>query len=273
MWIVFNVDIQRCIQRLLHSLCNSWLGNCDRWLFTHQTFWFQKSRSCLHVPFKVLRIVCIANKGEKVLKVKQFCPISILFLLKQIDDEFLMRLEVCEPLCMCVCVCMGNPFDLLFPSPQTTNRTFDIPLTLSGSVVLRERLNYEEITRYLVIIQANVSLHGRRWYIVQTNKRKILTLLSFQSCKTFTNWDVKQSVQSSFACKTKVVVYMAKLQNEKWKGRKKQLKCCLYNSEVIWEFCVSNRLKLELLITGNLLWIPQVSFAVVFNSEMVPLDT
>ncbi|XP_059387785.1 protocadherin-15-like isoform X1 [Carassius carassius] len=41
------------------------------------------------------------------------------------------------------------------PKDPTTNRTFDIPLTLSGSVVLRERLNYEEITRYLVIIQAN----------------------------------------------------------------------------------------------------------------------
>ncbi|XP_030629602.1 protocadherin-15b [Chanos chanos] len=41
------------------------------------------------------------------------------------------------------------------PNDPTTNRTFDIPLTLSGSVVLRERLNYEEITRYLVIIQAN----------------------------------------------------------------------------------------------------------------------
>lgn len=41
---------------------------------------------------------------------------------------------------------------------QTTNRTFDIPLTLFGAVVLRERLNYEEITRYLVIIQANVSV-------------------------------------------------------------------------------------------------------------------
>uniref|UniRef100_A0A671SA77 Protocadherin-15 n=1 Tax=Sinocyclocheilus anshuiensis TaxID=1608454 RepID=A0A671SA77_9TELE len=40
------------------------------------------------------------------------------------------------------------------PKDPTTNRTFDIPLTLSGSVVLRERLNYEEITRYLVIIQA-----------------------------------------------------------------------------------------------------------------------
>ncbi|NWI16228.1 PCD15 protein, partial [Crypturellus soui] len=36
-----------------------------------------------------------------------------------------------------------------------SNRTFDIPLTLSGAVVLRERLNYEEKTRYLVIVQAN----------------------------------------------------------------------------------------------------------------------
>uniref|UniRef100_A0AAY4D0M4 Protocadherin-15 n=1 Tax=Denticeps clupeoides TaxID=299321 RepID=A0AAY4D0M4_9TELE len=41
------------------------------------------------------------------------------------------------------------------PNDPVTNRTFDIPLTLSGSVVLRERLNYEEITRYLVVIQAN----------------------------------------------------------------------------------------------------------------------
>ncbi|XP_061564652.1 protocadherin-15-like [Cololabis saira] len=41
------------------------------------------------------------------------------------------------------------------PKDPTANRTFDIPLTLFGSVVLRERLNYEEITRYLVIIQAN----------------------------------------------------------------------------------------------------------------------
>ncbi|KAJ8396031.1 hypothetical protein AAFF_G00025630 [Aldrovandia affinis] len=41
------------------------------------------------------------------------------------------------------------------PSDPTSNRTFDIPLTLAGSVVLRERLNYEETTRYLVIIQAN----------------------------------------------------------------------------------------------------------------------
>uniref|UniRef100_A0A8C5GK80 Protocadherin-15-like n=1 Tax=Gouania willdenowi TaxID=441366 RepID=A0A8C5GK80_GOUWI len=35
------------------------------------------------------------------------------------------------------------------------NPTFDIPLTLFGSVVLRERLNYEEMTRYMVVIQAN----------------------------------------------------------------------------------------------------------------------
>ncbi|XP_062859536.1 protocadherin-15b [Trichomycterus rosablanca] len=41
------------------------------------------------------------------------------------------------------------------PHDPAANRTFDIPLTLSGSVVLRERLNYEEITRYLVTIQAN----------------------------------------------------------------------------------------------------------------------
>lgn len=41
---------------------------------------------------------------------------------------------------------------------QTSNRTFDIPLTLSGAVVLRERLNYEEKTRYFVIVQANVSI-------------------------------------------------------------------------------------------------------------------
>ncbi|KAM6951588.1 LOW QUALITY PROTEIN: protocadherin-15b [Aplochiton taeniatus] len=41
------------------------------------------------------------------------------------------------------------------PTDPTANRTFDIPLTLSGSVVLKERLNYEERTRYLVIIQAN----------------------------------------------------------------------------------------------------------------------
>uniref|UniRef100_A0A668AUC0 Protocadherin-15 n=1 Tax=Myripristis murdjan TaxID=586833 RepID=A0A668AUC0_9TELE len=38
---------------------------------------------------------------------------------------------------------------------DAASKTFDIPLTLFGSVVLRERLNYEEITRYLVIIQAN----------------------------------------------------------------------------------------------------------------------
>ncbi|XP_014737755.1 PREDICTED: protocadherin-15 [Sturnus vulgaris] len=41
------------------------------------------------------------------------------------------------------------------PNDKTSNRTFDIPLTLSGAVVLRERLNYEEKTRYFVIVQAN----------------------------------------------------------------------------------------------------------------------
>ncbi|XP_035257062.1 protocadherin-15-like isoform X2 [Anguilla anguilla] len=41
------------------------------------------------------------------------------------------------------------------PNDPSSNRTFSIPLTLSGGIVLRERLNYEERTRYLVIIQAN----------------------------------------------------------------------------------------------------------------------
>ncbi|XP_068611043.1 protocadherin-15-like [Brachionichthys hirsutus] len=41
------------------------------------------------------------------------------------------------------------------PKDPMTNRTFDIPLTLFGAVVLKDRLNYEAITRYLVIIQAN----------------------------------------------------------------------------------------------------------------------
>ncbi|XP_019363315.1 PREDICTED: protocadherin-15 isoform X1 [Gavialis gangeticus] len=41
------------------------------------------------------------------------------------------------------------------PNDPTSNKTFDIPLTLSGAVVLRERLNYEEKMRYLVIVQAN----------------------------------------------------------------------------------------------------------------------
>ncbi|XP_062436797.1 protocadherin-15 isoform X2 [Rhea pennata] len=51
------------------------------------------------------------------------------------------------------------------PGDKTSNRTFDIPLTLSGAVVLRERLNYEEKTRYFVIVQANdraQNLHERR---------------------------------------------------------------------------------------------------------------
>ncbi|XP_013921364.1 PREDICTED: protocadherin-15-like [Thamnophis sirtalis] len=41
------------------------------------------------------------------------------------------------------------------PSDPTSNRTFDIPLTLSGAIVLRERLNYEEKSRYFLIVQAN----------------------------------------------------------------------------------------------------------------------
>ncbi|XP_015746346.1 protocadherin-15-like, partial [Python bivittatus] len=41
------------------------------------------------------------------------------------------------------------------PGDPTSNRTFDIPLTLSGAIVLRERLNYEEKSRYFVIVQAN----------------------------------------------------------------------------------------------------------------------
>ena len=31
---------------------------------------------------------------------------------------------------------------------------------LTGNVVLRKRLNYEDKTRYFVIIQANVSIHS-----------------------------------------------------------------------------------------------------------------
>ncbi|XP_067858865.1 protocadherin-15b [Heptranchias perlo] len=41
------------------------------------------------------------------------------------------------------------------PNDPESSRTFDIPLTLSGAVVLRRRLNYEEKTRYYVIVQAN----------------------------------------------------------------------------------------------------------------------
>ncbi|XP_041426132.1 protocadherin-15-like [Xenopus laevis] len=41
------------------------------------------------------------------------------------------------------------------PNDTTSNQTFDIPLTLSGAVVLTRRLNYEEKTRYFVIVQAN----------------------------------------------------------------------------------------------------------------------
>ncbi|XP_069097078.1 protocadherin-15 [Pleurodeles waltl] len=41
------------------------------------------------------------------------------------------------------------------PLDTASNQTFGIPLTLSGAVVLRRRLNYEEKTRFFVIVQAN----------------------------------------------------------------------------------------------------------------------
>ncbi|XP_063817808.1 protocadherin-15 isoform X1 [Pseudophryne corroboree] len=41
------------------------------------------------------------------------------------------------------------------PNDTASNETFDIPLTLSGAMVLRRRLNYEEKKRYYVIVQAN----------------------------------------------------------------------------------------------------------------------
>ncbi|XP_065776047.1 protocadherin-15 isoform X2 [Muntiacus reevesi] len=41
------------------------------------------------------------------------------------------------------------------PDDPTSNDTFEIPLMLTGNVVLRKRLNYEDKTRYFIIIQAN----------------------------------------------------------------------------------------------------------------------
>ncbi|XP_043452068.1 protocadherin-15 isoform X2 [Prionailurus bengalensis] len=41
------------------------------------------------------------------------------------------------------------------PEDPTSNDTFEIPLMLTGNVVLRKRLNYEDKTRYFVIVQAN----------------------------------------------------------------------------------------------------------------------
>ncbi len=90
-------------------------------------FLFQKSKDP-PVSMSLLKFyvsTCIAKKGEEVLKVKQFCPISILFLLKQTDDEYLMRLGVCEPLCVCVCfkreTLLTYPF--LLHRPQTGHST------------------------------------------------------------------------------------------------------------------------------------------------------
>ncbi|XP_054428745.1 protocadherin-15 isoform X2 [Pteronotus mesoamericanus] len=41
------------------------------------------------------------------------------------------------------------------PDDPASNETFEIPLMLTGNVVLKKRLNYEDKTRYFVIIQAN----------------------------------------------------------------------------------------------------------------------
>nr|XP_044993073.1 protocadherin-15 isoform X1 [Jaculus jaculus] len=41
------------------------------------------------------------------------------------------------------------------PEDPASNDTFEIPLMLTGNVVLRKRLNYEDKTRYYIIIQAN----------------------------------------------------------------------------------------------------------------------
>ncbi|CAN0436772.1 unnamed protein product [Lampetra fluviatilis] len=41
------------------------------------------------------------------------------------------------------------------PRDPRSNNTFDIPLTLTGAVILRERLNYEDFQKYSVIVQAS----------------------------------------------------------------------------------------------------------------------
>ncbi|XP_047668902.1 protocadherin-15a isoform X2 [Tachysurus fulvidraco] len=41
------------------------------------------------------------------------------------------------------------------PNDPMSNRTVQVASTLSGNIVLAERLNYEERTRYLIIVQAN----------------------------------------------------------------------------------------------------------------------
>lgn len=164
-------------------------------IYTSNIFISKKQgTSCLPVPFKVLRIVCIANKGEKVLKVKQFCPISILFLLKQIDYEFLMRLEVCEPLC--VWECKRNPFDLLFFS---TDHKQDIrhpshPVRIGGfereAELWRDHTLSGHHSGQRKSAQEEEKYSSKDW--------KITRLMSFQSCMNFTNWDVKEC--PSFFC-------------------------------------------------------------------------
>lgn len=48
---------------------------------------------------------------------------------------------------------ISTPLSLL----QESNGTVSVANTLSGHIILAERLNYEERTRYLVVVQANVS--------------------------------------------------------------------------------------------------------------------
>lgn len=104
-------------------------------------------------PMTQLSIPSVCNSvnpkiiaGERLLKIIRL----FLFEIKLPSLEItILNLGRCEQFCVCNILCM-----CVF---QTTNRTFDIPLTLFGAIVLRERLNYEDTTRYLVIIQANVS--------------------------------------------------------------------------------------------------------------------
>lgn len=49
---------------------------------------------------------------------------------------------------------------------QMSNRTVRVAGTLSGNIVLAERLNYEERTRYLIIVQANVRYPSLSYYVV-----------------------------------------------------------------------------------------------------------
>ncbi|XP_037394710.1 protocadherin-15a isoform X2 [Pygocentrus nattereri] len=50
------------------------------------------------------------------------------------------------------------------PNDPLSNRTVRVASTLSGNIILAERLNYEERTRYLIIVQANVRHSDRAPY-------------------------------------------------------------------------------------------------------------